>query len=295
MVTRPLRTRRGALSALCMIALATLFAAPAGGEEANMPETEIPLLPASDIAITEIFNNIVQSEAMTSSWGFSCVVRIPGHVILFDTGGDGNVLMGNMEAAGIDPASIDIVFLSHEHGDHIGGLRGFLARNSGVAVYSPASFGEEYREILSESGIEPVDITGPVEICAGVWSTGVLDQGIPEQSLVLSTDHGAVVITGCAHPGIVDIAARAKEITRSLPILVMGGFHLGEASHAELGHIFHALDRLGVMYLSPSHCTGTQAIAIFREYFGRRFVEGGAGKIHEIGKLRSKQRTSRDG
>jgi 7,8-dihydropterin-6-yl-methyl-4-(beta-D-ribofuranosyl)aminobenzene 5'-phosphate synthase len=280
------RARRVVLSGGCLMALAALFAAPGGGTEVDALDREAAVIPTGDVTITEIYNNIVYKEGMTSSWGFSCVVRIPDHTILFDTGGEGNVLLDNMEAAGVEPASIDIIFLSHEHGDHIGGIRDFLEQNSEVTVYSPASFGDEYREILSGFDIEPVDVTGPVEICPGVWSTGVLSTGIPEQSLVISTDRGAVVVTGCAHPGIVDITARAKEITRRDPLLVMGGFHLGQAGSAELGRIFESLDGLGVRYVAPSHCTGMIAIAAFRAAFEGRFVEGGAGKTHEIGKLK---------
>ncbi len=286
MATKLSRARRGALSALCAAALTALLAVTAGGEEAAVQESEIAVLQAGDVAITEVYNNIVRDERMTSSWGFACVVRIPGHTILFDTGGEGNVLTGNMEVAGIEPASIDIVFLSHEHGDHIGGLGGFLKRNGEVTVYSPASFGGAYRKTLREHGIEPVDVTEPVEICPGVWSTGVLSKGIPEQSLVISTDRGAVVVTGCAHPGIVDIAARAEEITGSDPLLVLGGFHLGQTGGDELGRIFDALGQsLGVRYVAPSHCTGMLAIAAFQAAFEGRFIEGGAGKTYEIGEL----------
>jgi 7,8-dihydropterin-6-yl-methyl-4-(beta-D-ribofuranosyl)aminobenzene 5'-phosphate synthase len=280
------RARRAVLSGSCLMALAALFAAPGGGEEAPMLDREAAVMAAGDVTITEIYNNIVYEEGMISSWGFSCAVRLPGCTILFDTGGEGNVLLDNMEAAGIEPSSIDIIFLSHGHGDHIGGLRDFLEQNGEVTVYSPASFGDEYREILSGFGIEPIDVTGPIEICPGAWSTGVLDKGIPEQSLVLSTDRGAVIVTGCAHPGIADITARASEIAKRDPLLVMGGFHLGQAGGEELGRIFESLEGLGVRYVSPSHCTGMIAIAAFRAAFEGRFVEGGAGKIHEIGKLR---------
>ncbi len=272
-----------------MMALAALLAAlpavPGEGEEASMPDSSVAILRADDVTITEVFNNIVSDEGMISSWGFACVVRIPSRTILFDTGGDGTVLLDNMEAAGIEPAAIDILVLSHEHWDHIGGLRDFLERNSDVTVYSPAPFGSEYRETLREFGIEPVDVTDPAGICPGVWSTGVLSKGIPEQSLVISTDRGAVVVTGCAHPGIVDIVARAKEMTKTNPLLVMGGFHLGQTGGDALGRIFEALDGLGVQYVAPSHCTGMLAIAAFRSAFGGRFIEGGAGKTYEIGKL----------
>jgi len=269
-----------------VIALTALLAARGGGTDVHALDRNAPIIPADKVAITEIFNNILYREGMTASWGFSCVVRLPGRTILFDTGGQGSILLDNMEAAGIAPDSIDIVFLSHEHWDHIGGLRDFLEQNNDVTVYSPASFGDEYRKILSEFGIEPLDVTEPLEICPGVWSTGELGRGIPEQSLVIVTDRGPVVVTGCAHPGIVEITEKAKDLAKSDPLLVMGGFHLGRASEEEIGRVISSLEGLGVKYVAPSHCTGEEAIDAFRKAYRERFIAGGAGKTHEIGKLR---------
>lgn len=249
-------------------------------------DNEGKTIPADEIKIVEVFNNILHREDMMASWGFSCVIWLPGRTILFDTGDKGNVLLDNMEAAGIDPASIDLVFLSHEHGDHIGGLKEFLERNNEVTVYSPASFGDEYRNILSGFGIEPVDVTEPIEICPGVWSTGEMGGLIREHSLVMSTDRGPIVITGCAHPGIADITKRACELVEGAPLLVMGGFHMGRTGDEEVLRVISVLEELGVRYTSPSHCTGEWAIDAFRKTFEGRFIAGGVGKIYEIEKLK---------
>jgi 7,8-dihydropterin-6-yl-methyl-4-(beta-D-ribofuranosyl)aminobenzene 5'-phosphate synthase len=257
-----------------------------GGSNVHGLDREGRAIPADEITITEIYNNILHREDLTASWGFSCVIRLPGRTVLFDTGGKGSVLLDNMEAAGIDPSSIDIVFLSHEHGDHIGGLEDFLELNNEVTVYSPASFGEAYRDVLTRFGVEPVDVEGSVEICPGVWSTGEMGGLIREQSLVLSTDRGPVVVTGCAHPGIADIAERARELAEGAPLLVMGGFHMGRTGDEEVIRIISSLEKLGVRYAAPSHCTGEWAIEAFRKAFGERFITGGAGMTYEIGELK---------
>jgi 7,8-dihydropterin-6-yl-methyl-4-(beta-D-ribofuranosyl)aminobenzene 5'-phosphate synthase len=280
------RARRGMRFGCCVTILIAILAVPGGGSNVHALDREAATVPADEITITEIFNNILYREGMTDSWGFSCVIRLPGRTILFDTGGEGNILLDNMEVAGIEPSSIDIVFLSHEHGDHIGGLRDFLEQNNEVTVYSPVSFGDEYREILSGFGLEPVDVSEPVEICPGVWSTGKMGGLIPEQSLVISTDRGPVVVTGCAHPGIAPITKKACELVEDAPLLVMGGFHLGRTGDEEVVRIISVLEGLGVRYVSPSHCTGEWAIGKFREVFEERFVEGGAGRIHELGRLK---------
>jgi 7,8-dihydropterin-6-yl-methyl-4-(beta-D-ribofuranosyl)aminobenzene 5'-phosphate synthase len=280
------RARRGVRSAGCVTALMALLAASGGGADVHALDRRAPIIPADKVTITEVFNNILYGEGMTASWGFSCVVRLPDHTILFDTGGEGNILLDNMEAAGIEPSSIDIVFLSHEHGDHIGGLGDFLEQNGEVTVYSPASFGDGYRKILSGFGIEPVEVSESIEICPGAWSTGEMGSMIREQSLVILTDRGPVVVTGCAHPGIVEITARARDLAKRDPLLVMGGFHLGRTGDEEVHRIISVLEGLGVRYVAPSHCTGEWAINTFRDVFGERFIEGGAGKTHDIGKLR---------
>mgnify|MGYP001106972366 CR=1 FL=1 len=273
-------------SARLLMVLFAILAVWGGGTGVNALEQQEGTIPAGDIRITEVFNNILHRDEMTSSWGFACVIWLPGHTILFDTGGRGNVLLDNMEAAGIEPSSIDILFLSHEHGDHIGGLEAFLERNNEVTVYSPASFGEEYRNILSEFGIEPVDVTDPIEICPGVWSTGEMGVLIREQSLVIATDRGQVVVTGCAHPGIADITGRACELVEGGPLLVMGGFHLRRTGDEEVLRIIEVLEQLGVRYVSPSHCTGEWAIGAFREAFEGRFISGGAGRTYELEELK---------
>ena len=280
------RSRRYVRFAGCVIALIAILAASGGGSDVHALDRKEQIIPAGKVKITETFNNILHREEMTASWGFSCVIWLPERTILFDTGGKGNILLDNMEAVGIEPSSIDIVFLSHEHGDHIGGLHDFLERNSEVIIYSPASFGDEYRKILSEFGIEPVDVTEPIEICPGVWSTGEMGGLIREQSLVISTDRGPVVVTGCAHPGIVEITKKAKDLAKNSPLLIMGGFHLGRTGDEEVGRIISVLEGLGVKYAAPSHCTGEWAIEAFRKTFEERFIEGGAGKTYEIGKLR---------
>ncbi len=70
----------------------------------------------------------------------------------------------------------------------------------------------------------------PMEICSHVWSTGELGSFIREQSLIIETSKGLIVMTGCAHPGIVEIVEAAKQLLDRDIHLVLGGFHLHGAS-----------------------------------------------------------------
>jgi hypothetical protein len=90
--------------------------------------------------ITIVYDNISTSDALISDWGFSCVVELPDRKILFDTGGNGRILLENMFELNIDPNLIDDIIISHSDFDHIGGLSHFLNLNSSAVIHNPISF-----------------------------------------------------------------------------------------------------------------------------------------------------------
>jgi len=91
--------------------------------------------------ITIIYDNTAYRESLQSDWGFSCLVEVENTPrILFDTGGNGRILLSNMEKLNINPKSINEVFISHAHLDHTGGLSDFLQVNPEVKVYVPISY-----------------------------------------------------------------------------------------------------------------------------------------------------------
>ena len=73
---------------------------------------------------------------------------------------------------------------------------------------------------------------------------------IKEESLLINTERGLVIITGCAHPGIVKVVRRAKEILKTNVYLVMGGFHLRGMSERQIGEIVEGFKREGVKKLT---------------------------------------------
>jgi 7,8-dihydropterin-6-yl-methyl-4-(beta-D-ribofuranosyl)aminobenzene 5'-phosphate synthase len=121
-----------------------------------------------------------------------------------------------------------------------------------------------------------------VEICQFVYSTGELGDGIKEQSLVIETAQGLVVITGCAHPGVVNIVRQAKELAGGEVYLVLGGFHLGNTSTAEITGIIEDFQQLGVQKAAPCHCSGDVARRLFDEAYGEDFNPAGVGSRLEV-------------
>jgi 7,8-dihydropterin-6-yl-methyl-4-(beta-D-ribofuranosyl)aminobenzene 5'-phosphate synthase len=180
--------------------------------------------------------------------------RIP--TILFDTGADGRILMSNMKKLRIFPSDIEMVFISHHHYDHTGGLSAFLSANSNVTLYAPESFRgvRHAREVIY--------LGKPQEIRKNVFSTGELE-GI-EQSLAVKTTEGIVLITGCSHPKMSHILDTISKFGRVYA--VVGGFH--GFSEFEL---FSDMD-----IICPAHCT--QHIEKIRSLYPDKMIEGGSGR-----------------
>jgi 7,8-dihydropterin-6-yl-methyl-4-(beta-D-ribofuranosyl)aminobenzene 5'-phosphate synthase len=233
--------------------------------------------PAGGIEITILYNNVPHAPDCRCQWGFACLVRGTKETILFDTGGDGPVLLANMERLGVDPGEIDCVVLSHSHGDHTGGVTALLPRLEPVRWYIPADFVGHFRGKLERAGHTVIPVTGQVEICPAVFSTGELGAGIKEQSLIMETEVGLIVITGCAHPGIVHITATARKQREQKIHLILGGFHLGSFSDTQIARIVEQLQALGVEKVAPSHCTGDKAIRLFAETWKEDCISSGCG------------------
>ena len=211
--------------------------------------------------ITIVYDNEVVRPELRADHGFACLVETEGTpAILFDTGARGSILKHNMAALGVDPGSIGTVVISHRHSDHAGGLSDVIEASKDVEVFLPESF---------MTGITARRVTrvgGPLEISPGVYSTGELS-GI-EQSLVLATGKGLVVLVGCAHSGMDNILRAASGFGEVWGVI--GGFHGFQD--------FHLLDSLSL--ICPCHCT------VYRQEIvrlcGERCRNCGVGTVIEL-------------
>jgi 7,8-dihydropterin-6-yl-methyl-4-(beta-D-ribofuranosyl)aminobenzene 5'-phosphate synthase len=234
------------------------------------------------VTFTIVYDNNAYAPALQTAWGFACMVETEEATVLFDTGGGGPTLLGNMRKLDFDLQAIDAVVLSHIHGDHTGGLEGLLDEGVSPAVYVPAAFPASFKE-ATRARTDLVEVTSPVEILPGVYTTGEVGSGIIEQALAVETGDGLVVVTGCAHPGVVEMVRRAKEATGAEVALVMGGFHLGGASSGQVEAIIGEFRQLGVRRVAPCHCTGDQARRMFADAFGDDCILAGVGQVISVG------------
>ena len=240
---------------------------------------DMSTIPLKNIHMTVVYDNNPYKEGLSAAWGFACLIQGAEKTILFDTGGNSTVLLANMNKLGIHPQEIDLVVLSHIHGDHVGGLEGFLHENKNVTVFFPASFPARFKADLAEFGVQTAAVQEPALICKSVYSTGELGMWIKEQSLMIHTDKGIILITGCAHPGIEKIVKTARNLIGADVLLAMGGFHLSGASQPEIEKIVSNIQKSGVRYVGPCHCSGESARQLFKIKYGNRYIDVGVGRI----------------
>jgi 7,8-dihydropterin-6-yl-methyl-4-(beta-D-ribofuranosyl)aminobenzene 5'-phosphate synthase len=241
----------------------------AASDEPNVPAVEI----------TVLYDNYALCEECRTDWGFACMVTGTEKTILFDAGTYGSILLENMDKLQVNAGDVDVAIISHDHLDHTGGLTAFLNRKSGIPVYLPKSVSSGLVQSVEARGATVVIPEGPQQIGERVHLTGPLGTAIIEQALVLDTPKGLAVITGCAHPGVVQIIRKAKDMLGKEVYLVMGGFHLLNMSDSQVRDIIEQFRVLGVRKAGPSHCTGPRAIELFRQAYHKDFVPIGVGRI----------------
>ncbi len=243
--------------------------------------------------ITAIVENISQRNDLTPAHGLSLYIQTVKHNILFDVGGDYDILSANALKLGVDLSGIDIVIISHGHGDHGGALRGFLQMTSRATVYvQRRAFLPHYSrrvggmadisldaELLNHPQINLLD--GDYKIDSELtlftitdnskcYSTAnntlyecdQLDNFRHEHNLLIHNPEGNVLIIGCGHNGVINILDRVGDYA---PKLCIGGFHLNARSAGGtvptelLNEIANELHRYPHTRLYTCHCTGCDA------------------------------------
>jgi 7,8-dihydropterin-6-yl-methyl-4-(beta-D-ribofuranosyl)aminobenzene 5'-phosphate synthase len=210
----------------------------------------------------------------------------------------------------IDLSDVTDVILSHNHGDHVGGLltlrRELMKGNThalerayvgaGIFLSRPGPEAKETNETAllkkpyEELGGSFVVIDRPKEILPGVWLTGpvprthpernwsvqrtirkedgaLVEDNVPEDmSLVIDTDQGLVLISGCGHAGIINTLEYARQSVRPNRVhAALGGFHLFEANAHTLDWTAEKLRTMGLQNFLGAHCTGIESVFGLRQ------------------------------
>ncbi len=268
--------------------------------------------------ITILYDAFGKSSAMRKDWGYAALIEYGGKRILFDTGNRPEILAHNASAKGIDLSKLDFVVMSHRHGDHMGGMAYLLSVNPGVKIYAPKeSFGVYGADLPSTFYRKDVSlptqqryydgnppevmrfgsawpganfelVEKDTEIAPGIHLIAMVSNKpgtleLREISLVIDTSDGAVIVVGCAHPGIEGIVGAAAKINPRIHFLA-GGFHLLVSEDDEIEKIVTTLhDTYKVVYVAPGHCTGEPTFTALKKAFRERYLYAGLGTTFALG------------
>jgi len=214
-------------------------------------------------------------------WGVSLLI---GEDVLFDTFGDPGVLLSNMRKFNINIDKIKHIVLSHDDWDHISGLWYLIKNRKDITVYICPGFKQEIKDRISSFGVKVIEVGVLTRIKDDIYSSGENygeseGRKIYEQSVVIKTADGLVVICGCAHPGVVNIVRNIKEGLKADVHSLIGGFHLKDNTNGKNRSIIEQLRELGVRRVAPMHCIGKYAEQLMRKAFGDGFIRFKEGDV----------------
>jgi 7,8-dihydropterin-6-yl-methyl-4-(beta-D-ribofuranosyl)aminobenzene 5'-phosphate synthase len=235
--------------------------------------------------ITILYDNRKGNTRLKEGFGFSCFIEWRGRNILFDTGGKVDAFFSNIKALDLPLSQTTSVVFSHHHWDHTAAIDQVLKQvPAKTTVYIPNPFSRSLeKRIPSQIQIKKVAHVEEIdsEVYTLVLTGGYWLSSITEQMLLLKTPKGVVIITGCAHPGIVKIVEEAKKLLGDIH-MVIGGFHLHHSWCCTSAKVVRQFKRLGVEKVAPCHCAGDTAIRQFEGAYGEDFIRIGTGSVIQI-------------
>lgn len=259
--------------------------------------------------LTVIIDN-TGTESIPGEWGLSILAEHNGRKILADTGAS-DLFSENMKKLGFDINGIDYGTLSHAHYDHANGMPRFFQENDHAKFYvrestAPDCYFKKFfirryigipKTVLTDYADRIETVTGDYELCEGAWLIPHKTAGLEkigkremmyrrtdrgwkpddfshEQSLVLDTDWGLVIINCCSHGGTVNIINEVKETFPEKKVYgLIGGFHLFNKPDKEVRETARAIAATGIEYVCTGHCTKDRACSIMREELGSKFEQ----------------------
>lgn len=257
---------------------------------------------------TLLENSGSRNRSLLFEHGLSFFITINGNSYLFDCSG-GDKFIKNAKKMNVDLSKIKSVILSHSHYDHSCGFIDLVNNFNIEKLYTGKSYfhtkysfdGMKYsylgcgfdKEFLKKNHIEHIICNDILKLEENLYLIGnfqrkyefetspdrfVVDrENIIEKDnfedeicLVIKTNKGLVVVTGCSHPGILNILSTIKNIFKEDIYAVYGGTHLVEANESRLEKTLDEMEKLGVKILGFSHCSGEKVIELIKN--DKRFL-----------------------
>ena len=249
--------------------------------------------------------------------GLSIYIETGNHKILMDTGAT-SAFIGNAAKLGVDLGKVDTVILSHGHYDHAGGLLAFCEINKHAQIYMQQTATRDYYHGERYIGIDKkikdllqvhflqgdyvideeislfTNIKGRrfypqsnLRLSQRVNGSNVQDDFLHEQCLAVHTSESTVLLSGCAHNGILNILDRYQELYHGIPDLVVSGFHMmkkTDYTQEEIRTITDTAMELKKMRTKfyTGHCTGQKALELMKPIMGEQLKEIHSGSQWEV-------------
>jgi 7,8-dihydropterin-6-yl-methyl-4-(beta-D-ribofuranosyl)aminobenzene 5'-phosphate synthase len=265
-------------------------------------------------------NTAIPAKGILGEHGFAALIETPAGRYLFDTG-QGNTLLQNAAALGIDLTRLDKIMLSHGHFDHTGGLADVLRLTGPIDVHAhPDIFLKRFAvaKIHRKQMLRPIHnpitagklkrlgarlvfntvftrIAGNLYLTGEVPRTSAFEKPDPrlvikkggklcpdllkdDQSAILKTRKGLVVIFGCAHSGMINTLQHVRQcLPDDTLYMIIGGTHLGFLSDAQVAESIDCLRGFAIEKIGVSHCTGGRAALALMNAFREKFFFANAG------------------
>ena len=274
-----------------------------------------------EVKVTTVCENNSPGLGLLPEYGLSMVLERGNRRIIFDTG-CGTGLVANAKLLDIDLSSLEAAVLSHGHQDHTGGLKDLLEKNNPLPVYAHPDIFNNYlyargrgavycgpawdREQLEKMGARFHFSREPVELDEGLIITGeiprvvdyeeqdpiflrktdsgfVQDEIYDDQSMVVESPQGTVVLLGCTHAGLINTLRYVTQLTgKSKIYAVIGGTHLMNVSEGRLARTLKALEEFDIEVMAPCHCTGFRAIMAIQQKYDDKFAPCQVGSVFEF-------------
>ncbi len=264
-----------------------------------------------DIKLNILADNIVTKSGFIAEHGLSVLIETPEGDFLLDTG-QGMVFEHNAKLLGLNLDRIKDVILSHGHYDHAGGIKNLaMTRKINLFAHNMAkrkrfkliergkykSIGIDWLDDQTvEKNINWVLSDKPHYLSDNILLSGQIPRQIDfekppahfyflddnnkyikdtvpdDQSVFINTPKGLIIITGCAHSGLINSIMYAKKLFKTDKILaVVGGTHLLNATDEKIDKTISAIIDLKVEELYAGHCTGLRSMHIFYNRLKNRF------------------------
>ena len=256
---------------------------------------------------------------LKGEWGLSIVVDYKGKKILVDAGAS-DLFIDNMAKLNIEIRDIDYAMLSHAHFDHANGIPAFFKKNDKAKFYirettkdncyAKRLFFYKYigipKRMMDEYAERIEVVSGDYKVMDGVYllphktanlenigkkekmylktdNGYVFDNFAHEQSLVVDTDKGLVIINSCSHGGAVNIINEVKNTFKDKHIYgIIGGFHLYNKKDAEVLEVAECIKNTGIEFVCTGHCTEERAYNILKGVLKDKLIQLHSGLIMEF-------------